>query len=351
MKILIIKTSAIGDIIHAFSALSFIKAHIPNSTVHWLVEKPFSSLLDAHPQIDKVYCIDSKRWKNNFFSKETLQEIKELKSSVQKTEYDFIFDLQGNVKSALCLSIFRSKKKVGFAFKSVPEWPNCFFTNKRYNPPLGKNIREDYLFLIQKALNLPLRPFSLIPIELKISSEEKNHIKFLIEKGQDSQTKICVALGSNWKNKKLPVSTLTSYLKKHPRLKNAFYFLIYGNEKEKIEAQTFAKSFEGKNLIVERLSLPALQNFIADLDLIISMDSMPLHLAETTSTASLSFFGPSLAKKYCPTGEQHQTIQGKCPYGRTFAKRCSILRICKTGACIKDLKEKDIEDHVTLNVN
>jgi heptosyltransferase-1 len=87
------------------------------------------------------------------------------------------------------------------------------------------------------------------------------------------------------------------------------------------------------------------------------MDSATLHLCGTTSTPSFSLFGPSSASIYKPLGEHHVAFQGSCPYGRTFVKRCPILRTCKTGACMKDLTAKrifqDLEKFLsmTLSVN
>lgn len=90
--------------------------------------------------------------------------------------------------------------------------------------------------------------------------------------------------------------------------------------------------------VVDRLSLPALQNLMAHVDLVITMDSLPLHLAGTTMIPTYSFFGASSANKYKPLGKQSGTYQGICPYDRQFEKRCPILRTCKTGACIKNLE-------------
>ncbi|MCH1430682.1 MAG: lipopolysaccharide heptosyltransferase I [Chlamydiales bacterium] len=342
MKILIIKTSAIGDIIHAFHALSFIKKHLPQCSIDWVVEKPFASLVESHPLIQNVFHIQSKKWKANLFSKQTLNEIKTLKQDLQKEQYDYIFDLQGNIKSGLCLSLCKGKKKVGFSYSSAPEWPNCLFTNLRFSIESHKNIREDYLLLVQKALNLPISFSDFKPIELKIDQQERAVLEGILKQAPENAQKVGVALGSNWKNKKLPSETLIRFLKRHPGHRRPFYFLFFGNQQEKKEAEKFAAEFPDNSFLVEKLSLAALQNFMLGLDLVISMDSMPLHLAETAGVATLSFFGPSLASKYAPVGKQNTNIQGPCPYGRSFSKRCPILRSCKTGACIKNLQEKDI---------
>ena len=80
---------------------------------------------------------------------------------------------------------------------------------------------------------------------------------------------------------------------------------------------------------------------MAEMDLVLAVDSLTLHLAGTTSTKTFSVFGPSAAE-YQPEGERHQTYQGKCPYGRLFEKRCPVLRTCSTGACTRGIEGKQL---------
>jgi heptosyltransferase-1 len=84
---------------------------------------------------------------------------------------------------------------------------------------------------------------------------------------------------------------------------------------------------------------------MSKMDLVVSVDSLALHLAGTTQTPTYSIFGSSLAKKYQPLGLIHESFQGACPYGKKFEKRCSILRTCSTGSCIKDLTFKELTYH------
>ena len=84
------------------------------------------------------------------------------------------------------------------------------------------------------------------------------------------------------------------------------------------------------------------ENIIYELDLVISMDSVLLHLAGTTNTPTFGIFGPSSPKKYLPLSAKHRYFSTTCPFGHLFQKRCSFLRICKRGSCLKDIKPEDI---------
>lgn len=327
MRFLIVKTSSLGDILHAFPAIDFLKNRYPECSIDWIVERPFSELLIAHPEIDRVIKVDTKKWRKTPFSRETAHAINLFRKELRLFRYKAAFDLQGNIKSGLLLSQARAKKKVGFGRKSVAEWPHLLFTNYRRDPPRGKNIREDYLYLLQAFFD----DFS--PVEFKgvVLLGEKKILP--VVKGK----KIIVCPGAFWTNKRLPEFLLLAHLKALLQKEEAFFFFVWGEEEEKKNCSRLSSHFPQNSCVLERLSLVALQGIMQQADLIIAMDSLPLHLAGTTSTPAWGFFGPSLGTKYLPLGKEKRAFQGKCPYGVTFDKRCPYLRTCEDAPCIRSL--------------
>lgn len=353
MRFLIVKTSSLGDIIHVFPVVQYLSNQFPDCQIDWVVEHPFVELVQSHPLINRVFCMRSKKWRRQLFSLETWKEMTQLKRELQGYEYDIVFDLQGNTKSAFATYFARSPYKIGFSFFSVSEWPNLLVTNKRYHPPGGYNIREDYLFLVKNAVNDFLenkkrsaqQDFCYEGVRLKLSSEQQEQLLTLLnEINKLSGKKIIVSVGSNWVNKQLSIETLQVFFSLFLKSYEAHLLLIWGSLQEKEIVQQLHLAFPSQSSVMERLSLPVLQNLISHVDLVFAMDSLPLHLAGTTETATYSVFGPSLQKKYRPLGERHIAFQGKCPYARTFEKRCPILRTCKTGACMKHLNGKVLLD-------
>ena len=121
--------------------------------------------------------------------------------------------------------------------------------------------------------------------------------------------------------------------------------MIWGNPTEKEIAEELVVALPQQCSLINKVSLPSLQNLMTQVDLVLAMDSLPLHLAGTTTTPTYSIFGASSANKYKPVGERHEAFQGSCPYGKKFERRCNILRKCKTGACIKQLEGRQLFDH------
>lgn len=324
MRILIVKASSLGDIVHLFDTVSYLREVCPFAKMDWMVEEEGAVLVRAHPDIDAVYEVRTRQWRLQPWRSRS--QWKALFATLPK--YQLVFDFQGNCKSAWILHHVRAQMKVGFGWKAVAEWPNLLFTDRRYTPPAGKNIREDYLYLAQSFFR-DWRPYQPPPLRLLLSAEEQSVLQTIPQ----GVTIVCPF--SAWPNKQLPRRLLLDVL---ARERGPFYFTWTGRAQLE-QVQSLAAAVEDA-YVLPQLTLPMLQCVMAQSSKVIAMDSLPLHLCGTTATASLSFFGPSSSQKYAPRGEHHQAIQGECPYGVRFEKRCPQLRSCQSGACINKLKSR-----------
>jgi len=332
--ILLVKTSAIGDVIQTFPVLEYLRQKYPSARIDWVVEKGSQSLLEAHPDLNHVLTIDTKSWKRNPFSSPSIfSSIKALRS----THYDLIFDLQGNWKSAVVTLLARGEVKVGFDRQGVREKGNLLATNHQIAVPEGLNIRERYLQLVQRYLGVQ-EGFISSGVILKLTPSEQERKEFILQNPIFSKRpRIMVCFGSRWKNKQLKELTLVTLLEKIVLDYDPSYVFVFGNKEEEEEARRLSSLFPSRSLPLGGMSLPLWQVLMEEMDLCIAVDSAALHLCATTKTPSFSVFGPSNASVYKPLGETHQHIQGPCPYGRSFVSRCPVLRTCPTGACIRDL--------------
>ncbi|PKO94570.1 MAG: lipopolysaccharide heptosyltransferase I [Betaproteobacteria bacterium HGW-Betaproteobacteria-10] len=101
MRILIVKTSSLGDVIHNLPVVSDIKRHLPNATVDWCVEESFASIPRLHPAVDVIIPVALRRWRKALFKAKTWQEIGVFRTAMQARSYDLVIDTQGLLKSAL----------------------------------------------------------------------------------------------------------------------------------------------------------------------------------------------------------------------------------------------------------
>ncbi len=325
-RVLIIKTSSLGDIIQAFSVLNDLKKRYPKILIDWVVEASYFSVVAAHPLVHRAISIS----RGAFWA-----SLKNLR----KEKYDLVFDLQGNCKSGVYTLFSRGKVKVGYGFRSVREWPNLLATQVRYSVSKNQNIRLFYLQLLERYF----REKSTLDTEgvcFSLGSGEKEKISQILAPVCNS-FKIMVCPGSKWVNKQLPLGTLTAFLQRVEKEYDASFLLVWGTEREKADCDQIKTHLQNAYL-VDRLAIPTWQNLMNEVDLVIAVDSSALHLCATTSTPSFSIFGPTSSSVFKPTGSHHLAIQGKCPYGRSFEKQCPVLRTCPTGSCIRSLSPDEL---------
>jgi len=328
MKILIVKTSALGDVIQCFPALDFLHGLFPDAQIDWVVEKPFAELLERHPYVHHVYAVETKKWKRAPLHAQNWKAAYGVLKRMRAESYDLAFDFQGNLKSGVLIGSAKSRVKVGYARGSAPEWPNCLFTSKRVEIDRSLPIAKQYLKLA--AATFPkYAPKGSPRIQLQVPKTEREWVKSQLRPGP----RLMICPGSNWENKKLALETWQDFLKKVGEQMAPTFYFVWGNEKEKREVETLQDAVPG--VVLPRMSLPVWQQMMGHMDVVLSVDSSALHLAATTKTRTYSFFGPSSPEVYKPEGERHGFFQGSCPYGLSFTKRCPKLRSCSSGACLK----------------
>ena len=104
MRILIVKTSSLGDVIHNLPVVSDIRRHFPDAVVDWCVEDSFAAIPRLHPGVGKIIPVAVRRWRKKIFKAATWREITLFRRGLLVAPYDAVVDTQGLVKSALMSS-------------------------------------------------------------------------------------------------------------------------------------------------------------------------------------------------------------------------------------------------------
>src|SRR3990167_4022856 len=120
MRVLLIKTSSMGDIIHTLPALTDAQQAIHNIQFDWVVEDSFAEIQAWHPAVNKVIPVALRRWRKGLFSSQTRAEWRLLREQLNESSYDLILDAQGLVKSAF-LGLLTRGVRAGLDFKSARE--------------------------------------------------------------------------------------------------------------------------------------------------------------------------------------------------------------------------------------
>ncbi len=107
MKILLVKLSSLGDVVHALPVVQDIRAALPNAQIDWVVEKSFAPVLALCPALHRVIPCEIRRWRKSPFAAPTRQQWNAFKADLRQTPYDAVIDLQGLTKSALVARLAR----------------------------------------------------------------------------------------------------------------------------------------------------------------------------------------------------------------------------------------------------
>lgn len=119
-RILLIKTSSLGDVIHNLPVVTDIRAHFPNAQIDWVVEESFADIPHMHPAVNQVMTVAMRRWRKQLFSAKTWSEISAFKSALSQNTYDTVIDTQGLLKSAF-ITCAANGVKHGYDKNSIRE--------------------------------------------------------------------------------------------------------------------------------------------------------------------------------------------------------------------------------------
>lgn len=120
MRILLVKTSSLGDVVHNLPVATDLARHFPDATIDWVVEEGFAELPRLHPAIHRVIPVAIRRWRKKLYSPETWREVAAFRKALRAEKYDVVIDSQGLLKSAL-IALQASGERVGLDCHSARE--------------------------------------------------------------------------------------------------------------------------------------------------------------------------------------------------------------------------------------
>jgi heptosyltransferase-1 len=109
-RILLVKTTSLGDVIHCLPAVSDLAAHFPKAQIDWVVEEPYAGIVALHPAVARVLPVAVRRWRKSLAARGTWSEISDFKRRLAPEGYDRVIDAQGLVKSALLARLARGER-------------------------------------------------------------------------------------------------------------------------------------------------------------------------------------------------------------------------------------------------
>lgn len=159
-KILILRLSAVGDVIRTLPAVKAIKASLPFSSITWIVEEPSKALLGSQPEVNEVILFPRRRWSEGIKSArgwwKTMGEVRRFILALRRQRFDVVLDFHGILKSGILSFLSGSRHRIGFDRTSSREG-NFLFSNIKVKLPDERISRFKQNFALLKGMSLKVQ--------------------------------------------------------------------------------------------------------------------------------------------------------------------------------------------------
>ena|SRR5687768_4911789 len=307
-RILLIKPSAIGDVVHTLPIWNLLRKHWPDAEISWLVTPACAGLLDGLPGLN-VIRFERGRLANAWRSASAAKELLGLGQGLRDLRFDLVIDLQGLFRSGWMT--WQTKAAVRVGFDNAREFSWAFYTHR---VPVGtpeQHATDRYLKVLA-ALGVPTSP-----IEYPFAKDERDcaHGERLLPPGK----KYAVLLpGTNWPTKRWPIdkfARLVGPLKQRCGLDA----VIAGGPDV---AELAARIPDAMNL-AGKTNLPQLVALLDRADLVIANDSGPMHIAAALGRPLVALYGPTNPVRTGPYGRMDSVLRLDIPCSPCYSRRCS----------------------------
>jgi 3-deoxy-D-manno-octulosonic-acid transferase/heptosyltransferase-1 len=336
--ILIVKLSAIGDVIHTLPALNAIRRHYPRAHITWLVEEAAAGLLIGHTALDRVLVSRRKQWLQGFRGPHRRRHMRAMLAFVKElrdTRYDMILDFQAALKGSVLIALARGTRKIGFGKGLEHQEHSHHFLNEKV-PAVDMEIHALTRGLIMlEQIGIPV---DRIAYGLPISAGDRERIAQLLAAAGVAPGEKLVALNpvaqwetKLWENQKF--AALADQLIERYDVPVVF---SGGPADRSIVAKITARMKHRAIDLTGRTSLMELAALYERATCLVSTDTGPMHLGAAVGIPVVALFGPTAPWRTGPFGQGHRIVRTACPCAPCFQRQCKTTH-CMTGITIEQV--------------
>jgi len=334
-NILVVKLSAIGDVIHALPISYAIKETFPEAKITWVVEPPAYELLTNNPYIDEIILFEKKKFKS---VSGFMKNIGPLRSKLQHRKYDVALDLQGLFKSAAIVWLSGAPIKLGCA--NMRE-----YSDKISRPVSGPNanghIVERYLDVVRE---MGCRVENVV-FPLETTAKDADIARRLIaQAGADMENPyVVLAPGANWPNKRWPTKYYAKLVDWLYNQKIIPIIIGGGVVDERLGGEIDTAAEIPPVNLIGKTTLKQLAYIIKNARAVVGGDTGPVHMAAGLAVPTVMVMGPTDANRNGPYHQQENAIEVdyECKY--CWKRQCPFGKDCLAGIRLEQVEEKLVQ--------
>lgn len=338
MNILIVKLSAIGDVVHTLPSLAAIRKLYPEAHITWVIEEASSDIIEDHPYLDRVLISRRKRWLENLTKpgkfRQTVTDIRLFISTLRDRQYDLVIDFHGLLKSAFIVLLSSGQRKLGY--DSMQELSG-FFLNEKIFEDMNKHAVNRYLDFPRYLGYDTEQPDFFIPVE---ECNETRVDSLLTAHGIDSAKPfVAVSPVAFWETKLWQNDKFTRLCDRIvTEMKTGVVFT--GGTADEIIEQIRSRMTAPSVSLEGQTTLKDLAYLYKRASLVVTTDSGPMHIAAAVGTPTVALFGPTDPSRTGPYGEGHVVIRRDLHCSPCFLKKCDSMQ------CMKEITAEEVFDAV-----
>lgn len=313
-RILLVRLSAIGDVIHGLPALNALRDAFPRAFIAWVVEGGSAELLEGHPALDQVIHLPRRWW-------QSLEQVRALRRTLGEHRFDSTVDLQCLTKSALVAWLSGAPRRLGAGGKSGRELSKWF--NNVLTPVSAGHVIEHYLGILQPlGIQSPQVRFDLP----ERADDREFAIESLEEAGLAADEFAVLNPGAGWPSKLWPAERYGALAQRLARLHGLASLAVWGGPDELPLAERIVATSGGHAVLAPATSLRQLASVMRRAALFVGSDTGPTHLAVAVGTPTISLHGVSRAEWCGAYGPRSLRLQAYFDDGSSRQRRTADNR-------------------------
>ncbi|GMU20551.1 MAG: hypothetical protein AMXMBFR13_06480 [Phycisphaerae bacterium] len=297
-RILIIKPSSFGDVIHALPVLVGLRRRYPEARISWLVAHSCAGLLEGHAALDEIIRFDRKRYGRVGRSVSVTWEFARFLRDLARRRFDLIIDLQGLFRSGFMALASGAGTRIGFA--SAREFGWMFYTH-RISVPRGDAHAVDLNRRVGGLLGFEDVP---VAFHLAVRDDARADVQRLLGDAglAAGESYILMAPGTRWETKIWPAEYFAE-VARHVDTELGLRVVLCGMDSEVAIANRVAELAGGRPVsLAGRTSLPQLIALVDGARMVVMHDSGPMHLATALNKSMVAIYGPTSPLRTGPYG-------------------------------------------------
>jgi heptosyltransferase-1 len=327
MRILILRTSALGDVVHALPVLTALRRHLPEAKIGWVVEEGMAPVLAGHPDLDELLVVRLRQWRK--VSRQGISELGGFLKALRRFSPDVALDLMGNHKAGVLAALSLAGRRIGFARPHRREPSSALWINRPV-APRGTHAVDRMLSLLD-GLGLPPEPADFGPEKLFRQEPEAARDLFAAH----PEPFALLHPGAGWGNKRYPPAWWGRAARLLQQDTGLPTWVAMAPGEENLAAEVEAAS-GGAVHRVPASDLPTLAALIRRSRLMLGGDTGPTHLARALGTPALMVMGPTDPERHGPYGAPESAL-----FKRLACSFC-YQRLPETKACLLEVPPRRV---------